>query len=297
MNADCVVSIDPSASYQQAQRQLAQLFEAAGSDVAMIEARILLCAALNIDHAALLRDAERPIGAEGAEAVAKLAALAARRVKHEPVSRILGRREFWGLDLAIDACVLDPRADTETIVEAVIDAMASRWQTPLRLLDLGTGSGALLCALLASFPQAFGVGIDLSEAACRVAAKNLAALGLASRGKIVCGHWAEALCGRFDIIVSNPPYIAHAEIETLAPEVRDYDPHLALDGGADGFLAYRSLSPELPRLLAKEGVAVFEVGLGQAERVARLLEAAGSLVIGMRRDLAGIERVVVAKSG
>jgi release factor glutamine methyltransferase len=295
MSALSALSFDPAASYEKVQRQLAALFADSGSDAAMIEARMILCAALGIDHAAFLREADRPIRTQGAEVAERIAALAARRAKHEPISRILGHREFWGLDLAIDPAVLDPRADTETLVEAVIDSMSARRQMPLRLLDLGTGSGALLCALLASFPHAFGVGIDVSEAACKVAAKNLAALNLLSRGKIICGDWTKALSGSFDIIVSNPPYIAQGEIVDLAPDVRDYDPHLALDGGTDGYVAYRAIIPELPSLLAPGGIAVFELGIGQAEGVAALFEASGLFVTGARRDLAGIERAIVAQ--
>lgn len=252
---------------------------------------MLLCAALHIDHADLLRDGERPIGVHAE----RLAGLVARRLKHEPVSRILGRREFWGLDLSVSPAVLDPRPDTETLVEAAIAAIGQRRDAPLRVLDLGTGSGALLCALLANFPRGFGLGIDVSDAACKVAAKNLAALGFARRGAVVCGDWTEALSGSFDVIVSNPPYIAHAEIATLDPQVRDYDPHLALDGGDDGYAAYRALAVALPSLLAREGVAVLELGIWQAGYVGSLLEATGLVVIERRRDLAGIERAIVAK--
>ncbi len=262
---------------------------------AMIEARMLLCAALGIDHAAFLRDGDKPIGAQGAEAAERLASFAARRAKHEPVARILGRREFWGLDLSIDPAVLDPRADTETLVEAVLEAMAQRGAVPLRILDLGTGSGALLCALLASFPQAFGIGIDLSEAACRVGAQNLDALGLRARSAIMCGNWTKALSGSFDVIVSNPPYIAYAEIAALDPDVGDYDPLLALDGGADGFSAYRALIPSLPDLLAHDGIVVFELGVGQAQGVGDLFEAAGLAVMGTKCDLSGIARAIMAK--
>ncbi|HEY5226288.1 MAG TPA: peptide chain release factor N(5)-glutamine methyltransferase [Methylovirgula sp.] len=283
--------LDPAASCQDVQRQLSVLLAAAGSQTAMVEARMLLCAALGIDHAALLREPERPIGPQAA----LIAELVERRMQHEPVSRILGHREFWGLNFSVSPAVLDPRPDTETIVEAAIAAMESRRDAPLRILDLGTGSGALVCALLASFPQAFGLGIDVSDAACKIAAENLAALGFASRGKIVCGDWTKALCGGFDVIVSNPPYIAHADIAALDPDVRDYDPHLALDGGADGYAAYRALIPALPGLLAKGGVAVFEVGIGQSEGVGALFSAARLGVTGTRRDLAGIERAIVAR--
>ena len=211
------------------------------------------------------------------------------------MSRILGRREFWGLDFSVSPAVLDPRPDTETVVEAAIAAIGSRRDAPLRVLDLGTGSGALLCALLVSFPKGFGLGIDVSEAACKIAAKNLATLGFGPRGAVVCGYWAEALRGSFDVIVSNPPYIAHAEIATLDPGVRDYDPHLALDGGDDGYAAYRAIAPVLSGLLAQDGVAVLELGIGQAACVGSLLEAAGLAVMTTPRDLAGIERAIVAR--
>lgn len=291
--------LDPAASLSLVQRQLAKLFAAAGSGQgeAMTEARMLLCAALGIDHPAFLREAELPIGAQAAEIAERITAWVARRVQHEPVSRILGHREFWGLDLAIDPSVLDPRADTETLVEALIDTMAEKSDAPLRILDLGTGSGALLCALLANFSLAFGVGIDLSVKACAIAARNLDALGLSSRGKIVCGDWTKALNGSFDVIVSNPPYIAREEIATLDPDVREYDPMLALDGGDDGYAAYRTIIPALPSLLARDGVAVFELGIGQAKAVGDLLETAGLSVMGVKYDIAGIERAVVGKQG
>lgn len=282
---------DPATPRQQVQRQLSDVLAAAGSQAAMTEARMILCAALRIDHADLLRDGDLPVGARAEH----LADLLARRLKHEPVSRILGRREFWGLDFSVSPAVLDPRPDTETVVEAAIAAIGSRRDAPLRVLDLGTGSGALLCALLVSFPKGFGLGIDVSEAACKIAAKNLATLGFGPRGAVVCGYWAEALRGSFDVIVSNPPYIAHAEIATLDPGVRDYDPHLALDGGDDGYAAYRAIAPVLSGLLAKEGVTVLELGIGQAACVGSLLEAAGLAVMTTPRDLAGIERAIVAR--
>ncbi|MGA3304277.1 MAG: peptide chain release factor N(5)-glutamine methyltransferase, partial [Methylovirgula sp.] len=239
-----------------------------------------------------LRDQDRPIGAEAAAIATEMAA---RRARHEPISRILGHREFFGLDFVVDPSVLDPRPDTETLVDSVIVAVAERWQAPLTLLDLGTGSGAILSALLASFPYAFGVGVDRSEAACKMAKKNLAALGFARRGAIVCGHWGDAIAGSFDVIVSNPPYIAQGTIADLDREVRDYDPHLALDGGADGYDAYRAIIPVLPYLLAPDGVAVFELGQGQGSVVKELLESAGLQVAGTRRDLAGIERAIGAR--
>jgi release factor glutamine methyltransferase len=270
--------IRPDDSRGTVQRQLARVLEAEGSEAGMMEARMILCAALGLDHAAFLRDQDRPIGAEAAAIATEMAA---RRARHEPISRILGHREFFGLDFVVD--------------DSVIVAVAERWQAPLTLLDLGTGSGAILSALLASFPYAFGVGVDRSEAACKMAKKNLAALGFARRGAIVCGHWGDAIAGSFDVIVSNPPYIAQGTIADLDREVRDYDPHLALDGGADGYDAYRAIIPVLPYLLAPDGVAVFELGQGQGSVVKELLESAGLQVAGTRRDLAGIERAIGAR--
>ncbi|HEY1736401.1 MAG TPA: peptide chain release factor N(5)-glutamine methyltransferase [Methylovirgula sp.] len=284
--------ISPDEPRGDVQRHLARVLEAAGSSSAMTDARLILCAALGVDHAALLRDQDKPIGVEAAGRVKDMAA---RRLRHEPVSRILGHREFFGLDFAVDPSVLDPRPDTETLVEAAIDAFAGRWQAPLKMLDLGVGSGAILGALLVHFPNAVGVGVDLSELACRTAKRNLETLGFRARSAIVRGYWANALAGQFDIVVSNPPYIAGDAIASLDPDVCDYDPHMALDGGADGYDAYRAIARELPTLLTRDGVAVLELGQGQGNIVRDLLQSAGLCVTGTRRDLAGIERAIVAR--
>jgi release factor glutamine methyltransferase len=282
---------DPSLSRTEAQRQLTQVFAAAGLDAAALDARLILCTALGIDHAALLRDPDQPIGA----AAKLIAELARRRSNHEPTSRILGKREFWGLDFAIDPAVLDPRPETEGLVEAVVAALASRRQAPLRILDLGTGSGAILGALLSHFPNAIGIGVDISEAACQVARRNLEILGLASRARTFCGDWTNALFGAFDVIVSNPPYVASPELESLAPEVCDHDPKLALDGGKDGFAAYRAILSSLARLATPDTFVALELGVGQARGVARMLASAGFAILATHRDLAGRDRVVTAR--
>lgn len=278
----------PSLSRRETQRRLAAVFAAGRSDTAALDARLILCEALGMDHAALLSDPDRPIGA----AAARLAELAARRSRHEPISRIRGRREFRGLDLAIGPAVLDPRPDTEIVVEAVLEAFAPRRADALRVLDLGTGSGAILGALLTELPNAFGVGVDISAPACLLARCNLTRLGLASRARILCGDWTDALAMTFDIIVSNPPYVARADIAALMPDVRDYDPRLALDGGEDGLAAYRAIVPGLRGLLAPDGLAALEVGAGQAKAVAGILAAFGLVGAAARRDLAGQERVL-----
>ena len=214
----------------------------------------------------------------------------------EPVSRILGRREFWGLPFVVGPGVLDPRPDTEGLVGAVLDALGGRRDAPLRLLDLGTGSGAILAALLHELPNAFGVGLDHSPQACAVAATNLRALGLAARACVVCGWWTDALAGAFDAVVSNPPYIATHEIVALDPEVRDHDPRMALDGGPDGLAAYRSLLPGLTASLAPHGVGAVECGWTQGEPVAALFRDSGLGGVMIYRDLAGHQRVVIGSA-
>jgi release factor glutamine methyltransferase len=272
-------------------RQLVAAFAASGIEDPVLDARLLVCAAAQITHADLVRDPDLELVDMAAR---RLEAYAARRIAREPVSRILGSRGFWDLDLLVTPAVLDPRPDTETLVEAALEVFAERRMSALRIVDLGTGSGALLCALLREFPAATGVGIDLSAAACEVARLNLARCGLAGRGEIQHGEWGEAMGRRFDLAVANPPYIASEIICTLAPEVRDHDPRLALDGGADGLHAYRALASLLPRILAGAGLAVLETGAEQSESVRALLHNAGLTVAAPRRDLAGCARAIVA---
>ncbi|WP_081689145.1 peptide chain release factor N(5)-glutamine methyltransferase [Inquilinus limosus] len=261
----------------------------AGIDSAMSDARVLLMAALGWDRTALL---SRAAEALPEAAAARYAGFLARRAGREPVSRILGRREFWSLDFALGPATLDPRPDSETLVEAALAAAPDRI---LRVLDLGTGTGCLLLAVLHDRPAAFGVGVDRSEAAARVARDNARALGLANRAAFLVGDWATALGVRFDLVLSNPPYIPEGEIAALEPEVRDHDPRLALSGGADGLDAYRALAAALPDLLEPGGTAVVELGIGQAPAVTEMFRGAGLDIAGTPHDLAGIERCVVAK--
>jgi len=263
---------------------------AAGVDSALTDARLLLMAALGCDRTSLL---SRAAEALPPEAAARYADSLARRAAREPVSRILGHREFWSLDFALGPATLDPRPDSETLVEAALAAAPDR---PLRVLDLGTGTGCLLLAVLHDRPAAFGIGVDRSEAAARIARDNAYALGLADRAAFLVGDWATALAGRFDLILSNPPYIPEADITALEPEVRDHDPRLALSGGTDGLDAYRALAAALPELLVPGGTAVVELGIGQAADVAALFGGAGLDITGTPHDLAGIPRCVVATS-
>jgi release factor glutamine methyltransferase len=285
-------TVPPSLTLDAARTRLTALLRGAGSDAAF-EARILLEEATGLDRAALLREGRRRLGEPDAAA---LDGWLARRLGGEPLWRVLGTREFWGLPFTVTPDVLDPRPDTETVVEAALAATSGRHSEPLRILDLGVGSGAILGALLHALPYACGVGVDLSLAACRVAAGNMARLGLAERATVMNGRWADALGpdAAFDVVASNPPYIETDVIPTLDPAVRDHDPHLALDGGGDGLMAYRAVAAAMPRLLRPAGVAVLEVGIGQAVAVSRLMEEAGLGSCTLRRDLAGVDRVVVA---
>ncbi|MGO4869906.1 MAG: peptide chain release factor N(5)-glutamine methyltransferase [Roseiarcus sp.] len=256
------------------------------------EARLLLAAAGALKASDLIGAPEAPLGVSAA----RVSEFASRRLAGEPLSRIVGRREFWSLSLAISPEALDPRPETETIVEAALARFAERRGEPLAILDLGVGSGALLCALLSEFPVARGLGVDLSQGAARIARANVEALGLASRAEIRVGDWGAGLEGPFDLIVSNPPYIPSDEIAGLAREVRDHDPRLALDGGADGLEAYRALLPQIAGLLAPaHGWFFLEVGAGQAEAVETIAAAAGLAGLAILPDLAGVARVVAGR--
>jgi release factor glutamine methyltransferase len=278
----------PGVTRGEALKALRARLAGAGIDDAA-DARLLLCAAAGLNRMDLIGAPETVVGEE---ALQRLAFMAARRVAGEPVSRILSTREFWGLPLAISPDVLDPRPDTETLVEAVAKELAHKRDAPLRILDLGAGSGAILCALLKEFSASVGVAVDLSLPAAAQARANLAACGFAMRASVVVGCWGEALRGPFDIVVSNPPYIVSRDIAGLQREVRDYDPHLALDGGLDGLDAYRAIALRLRPLLGQSGRLFVEVGAGQAGDVAAILADSGLIVGALYDDLAGLTRVV-----
>lgn len=269
----------------------AAVLAAAGIENPWHEARLLLAHAAGIGETVLIGYPERPI-----EAVEAFMALVARRAGHEPVSHLLGRREFWSLEFEVTADTLDPRPDSETIVEAALDNVLENAK-PARILDLGTGTACLLAALLHELPTAWGVGVDCSAATAAIARRNLQRLGLATRGQIVVGDWAAPLVGRFDLIVANPPYIPSGDIASLQPEVAKFDPILALDGGADGLDPYRRLFPEFPGILAPEGIALVEFGDGQRDGLIGLAAANGLVVRDVRADLAGRPRCLICSSG
>ena len=278
-----------------ARRALTARFKSGRIDSAELDARILVGATLDLDLTGVIAAASRLLTSE--ESI-RLQDFARRRLSGEPIARILGLKEFWGLPLKLSAATLVPRPDTETVVELALQMMrAAPDRGPrLRIADIGTGSGAILLALLSELPEACGFGTDISVAALRTASTNAARLGLAPRAVFVACDYAVALSGPFDLIVSNPPYIRSAEIAGLAIEVRDHDPRRALDGGTDGLDAYRVLVPQAARLLARGGALVVEMGHGQSEEVEGLMTAAGLTLRGPpKADLAGIRRALAGR--
>lgn len=264
---------------------------AAGIEDARREARLLLGHATGLEPAAIIGHPERRIAPEAARILAQAVSDRARRL---PMARVTGRREFWSLAFRVTSATLDPRPDSETVVGAVLDHVGDR-AAPHLVLDLGTGSGCLLLALLTELPNATGLGTDISWDALAVAAANAAALGLDARARFAAADWDRGLSGRFDIVVCNPPYVATGEIDRLAPEIARHEPRRALDGGADGLDAYRALAPSIAARLAPDGLAAIEIGAGQREAVEAILAAAG-LAPGARvPDLSGIERCLVVR--
>jgi release factor glutamine methyltransferase len=258
------------------------------SDTAALDARCLVAHALGCAARDLALLDDRPVDPD---ALMAALALAERRRAGEPVGRIIGEREFWGLPFRLAPATLEPRPDTETVVSAALAAFAARRGEALTVLDLGTGTGAILLALLSELPRASGVGVDQELAAAATARLNARRLGLAERASFLVGNWADAVAGGFDLVVSNPPYIASQEIDSLPLEVRGFDPHISLDGGKDGLDSYRAIIPDLERIVKRDGRAFLEVGAGQLEMVRELAAGQGFAAKG-HCDLAGTGRVV-----
>jgi release factor glutamine methyltransferase len=278
--------------------ETAGLLREASIDTPELDARLLLCHAAGLAHEATItraRDALWP------DAAARLEASIARRLKREPVSRIVGLREFYGRAFLVDRHTLDPRPDTETLIEAALDLVERHGlrNQPLKLLDLGTGTGCILITLLAELPEAHGLGTDISGAALELAAANARRLGVADRAGFVSSDWLDGTEGRFDLVLSNPPYIPSAQIAGLSPEVAEHDPRLALDGGPDGLDAYRRIAARAGQVLAPNGRILVEIGSEQAEAVVEIFNKAGLSLDGTRavkHDLAGRPRVVMAEA-
>jgi len=275
---------------RETERRLAE----AGIESARLDAQVLVAAVLGGDAGALRFAEDRPVESRDGQRIENF--LRRRAKTREPVSRILGKREFWSLDFRITPAVLDPRSDSETLIEAALPLFPNR-AAPLAILDLGTGSGCLLLAALYEFPNAVGLGIDASAVALAVAADNAQRLGLAARAHFERGDWGRGIAKRFGLVLCNPPYIAEAERASLPPEVARHDPPAALFAGPDGLDAYRAILPDLPRLMAPGGRALFEIGATQGRAVSEIARAAGFAVVEIKPDLAGRERCVVLANG
>lgn len=269
--------------------EMVRTFAAEGIESAPRDARLLLQGLLGIDGTALLTRPEQPLG----DKASHIGDAVRRRLAHEPVTRILGVREFYGREFIVTPDVLDPRPDTETVVELALEIVRANGLTsaPLQIADIGTGSGILIATLLLELPNARGVATDVSTAALAVAERNAKRLGLADRTSFVATHGLDGCAGPFDLIVSNPPYIPEGDIPGLEPEVRDYDPQLALDGGADGLDVYREIA-KVARNPLRPMRLVLELGAGQASDVTDIFSAAGWRPLGRQKDLGGHDRAV-----
>jgi release factor glutamine methyltransferase len=287
------VALTPGATIAQARRALADAFRRAGLDSPELDARVLMGFTLKLDQTGLTVQGNRKLSSAEAHT---LAALTARRLAREPIARIVGHKEFWGLSLRVSEATLVPRPETETLVEAVLDLIhrGGRRMRALRIADLGTGSGALLLALLVELPHARGIGTDVSPEALAVARDNAIRHGLIGRAQFVACDFGAALAGGFDFVVCNPPYVASGDIAALAPEVR-HDPRRALDGGTDGLDCYRTIAGQARALLAPDGHLVVELGRGQDRAVAELFRRSGLAPSPARADLAGIPRALHAR--
>ncbi len=272
-------------------RELRRTLSDAGFETAALDARLLLLEALGISATDLITGPDIPLTREQAET---LAAFVQRRLNHEPVARIIGEREFWGLPFRLSPETLVPRPDTETLVETTLDLLPDR-QAPLRMVDFGTGSGCILVALLHELPNATGLGVDLSFGALVTARANANGNGVGNRCHFVQSRWADAVSSPFDLIVSNPPYIASGVIPTLDEEVREHDPRLALDGGPDGLEPYRILLAEAERLLAPGGLLAVEIGYDQAEALSHMAKLHGLEILRTAHDLSGNPRCIAMK--
>jgi release factor glutamine methyltransferase len=262
-------------------------FAVAGVEDPMAEARILVAGLMGLSRADFISRGEDQISLEHERA---LHAASGRRVRGEPVYRILGRREFYGLDLGLSKDTLEPRPDTEVLVELVLDLVKARRREPLEILDLGTGTGAICLALLSQLPAARGTGTDLAPGALGQAAANAHANGLSDRFSTIESRWFEKITGRYDVIVSNPPYISSDVIPRLDREVREHDPFLALDGGKDGLDAYRDIAARTATFLTTDGIVAVETGFDQKNSVRAIFESSGFVEIAAAKDLAGNDR-------
>jgi release factor glutamine methyltransferase len=266
-----------------------QNLKEAGVTSPFLDAEILLAAVLEKTREFVIGYPEYQLSVEE---IAKFNAFIKRRASFEPVAKIIGAKEFWGREFFVSGATLDPRPDSESLIEEVFRLLPDK-NTELKILDLGTGTGCLLLTLLAEYPNAQGTGVDISEDALNIAKNNAIKLGLANKSEFILNDWAARLGGKFDIIISNPPYIKNSDIEDLAPEVSTYEPRLALAGGDDGLDCYRKLAFQTKDILNENGYIIFEFGKGQENDLRKILEQAGMRFVSLKNDLTGTPRCIV----
>lgn len=281
-------------SVDQTVREAARQFAGAGIESGLLDSRLLMAHVLGLDAAGLISKGRDTLSAKDRS---EFDALIERRLAREPVALILGFKEFWGLSFEVSPETLIPRPDSETLIEAAMQYAGDRAQsTPLRILDLGTGTGCLLLSLLHEWPTATGVGGDINQRAIVLAERNARRLGLHDRAAFVESDWTSNVEGTFDLVIANPPYIPEAEIESLMADVSQYEPELALSGGRDGVDAYRALEKLLPKVLNSEGLLILEIGRDQAQIVRNLMFSGGEMrFLAVKADLAGNQRCVVGQ--
>jgi release factor glutamine methyltransferase len=278
--------LKPTPTYGDLVNRAARRLKSAGIDGARLDARLIVGTVAGLDAAALLSRSRDPVSADVAERTGQLVA---RRENREPLAHILGNREFWSLSFGVTPHTLIPRPDSETLIDAALQWAAER-DRPLRVLDLGCGTGCLLISLLTEWPQATGFGVDIDEAALAVAKENACNLGCGDRAQFACADWGDGLDGTYDVVISNPPYVRESDLAGLEPEVSRFEPRLALCGGIDGLDAYRALAQRIGAFLAPGGAIFLEIGIGQGPEVARIMAETGFDLIEEKHDLAGIVR-------
>lgn len=283
------LSTNKTKTVDQALNEAAMCFKNAGIDSYNIDARILLEHCLNATREQLIANKNKCLEENELNA---FNILKDRRKSREPISLIIGKKEFWGHDFATNKHTLDPRPDSETLIETVIGLYSNRAKK-LSILDLGTGTGCLLLSLLSEYPNSLGLGVDISQEALNLAVKNSESLGLERRGKFILSNWDEKIEGNFDIIISNPPYIKSEDIKALEPEVSNFDPLSALDGGEDGLSEYRKIASFVPSLLKENGTIILEIGEGQEQDVQKIFETENLKLTEQKKDLAGIIRCLI----
>lgn len=270
-----------------------QILKDAGIESFSLDAQLLLAHVLGKTREFVI---SRPEHILSTQEILDYESLIKRRQNREPLAKIIGKKEFWSMEFLVNSATLDPRPDSETIIEAVLEIFPEKGKE-IKLIDFGTGSGCLLLTILSEYPNSLGIGVDINRDTLDVAVKNAEKLGLAKRSEFILNGWAEGMEGKFDLIISNPPYIKNSDIKELEPEVSAHEPYMALAGGEDGLDCYRLLASQINNLLKQDGYLILEFGMGQENSVKEIFENSGFRFVSFKNDLAGTTRCVVLAAG